>query len=310
MQTDRLLTRAQERFAVQDYYGAVHLLEEIVAGGRSFSADVHHLLGVSLSMLGQSERALGEFARALELNPRYLEALIHQGVVLNELGREREADESFRRAAASVAPPSTGLPAHVAARRASSIPSSPPRTPKAAPRSAPSSSFGTLWTWALPSTICDTGWPVSCSVGPALEAKRSWSGCSGTPRLRGRGGRSRIGALSVGRCDRGPGSVEALPRPSSRERTGGGLPLDAGPNRRVRRALIACLALGIGCGGGDGERRADEAYAGGQYGGRFAIYRDLSAAGSEPRVLAKIGASALHAGRLGDVDRRVPQAGR
>ncbi len=117
-QTDRLLTRARERFAVQDYYGAVHLLEEIVGGGRSF-ADVHHLLGVSLSLLGQSERALAEFRRALELNPRYLEALIHQGLVLNELGREDEADQSFRRAAASVAPPSAGLPAHVAARLAS-----------------------------------------------------------------------------------------------------------------------------------------------------------------------------------------------
>jgi tetratricopeptide (TPR) repeat protein len=79
---------------------------------------VHHLLGVSLSLLGQSERALKEFGRALELNPRYLEALIHQGVVLNELGREREADESFRRAAASLAPSSNGLPAHVAARLA------------------------------------------------------------------------------------------------------------------------------------------------------------------------------------------------
>jgi len=68
----------------------------------------------------------------------------------------------------------------------------------------------------------------------------------------------------------------------------------------VRRALIACLALGAGCGGGDGERRADEAYARGQYGEALAIYRDLSAAGSEPRVLAKIGASALHAGQLGE----------
>jgi tetratricopeptide (TPR) repeat protein len=115
-QTDRLLTRARERFAVQDYYGAVYLLEEIVDGGRAF-ADVHHLLGVSLSLLGQSDRALAEFRQALELNPRYLEALIHQGLVLNELGRTAEADESFRRAAASV-PPSTGLPAHVAARLA------------------------------------------------------------------------------------------------------------------------------------------------------------------------------------------------
>ncbi len=116
-QTDRLLARARERFAVQDYYGTVHLLEEIVGSGRAF-ADVHHLLGVSLSLLGQRERALEEFARALELNPRYLEALIHQGLVLTELGRHAEAQESFRRATASVSPPSEGLPAPVAAQLA------------------------------------------------------------------------------------------------------------------------------------------------------------------------------------------------
>ncbi len=116
-QTDRTLTRARERFTVQDYYGAVHLLEEIVASGRAF-ADVHHLLGVSRSLLGQGEQALEQFQRALELNPRYLEALIHQGLVLNELGRAAEAELSFLRAAASVAPPSTGLPAPVAARLA------------------------------------------------------------------------------------------------------------------------------------------------------------------------------------------------
>ncbi len=116
-QPERLLARARERFTVQDYYGAVHLLEEIVESGRSF-ADVHHLMGVSLSLLGQHERALGEFQRALQLNPRYLEALIHQGLVLNELGREAEAEESFRRAAASVAPATNGLPAPVAARMA------------------------------------------------------------------------------------------------------------------------------------------------------------------------------------------------
>ncbi len=112
-QTERALARAHERFAVQDYYGTVHLLEEIVAGGRAF-ADVHHLLGVSLSLLGHRERALTEFGRALELNPRYLEALIHQGLVLYELGRDTEAEDSFRRASASVSPPADGLPAPIA----------------------------------------------------------------------------------------------------------------------------------------------------------------------------------------------------
>lgn len=116
-QTERLLGRARDRFTVQDYYGAIYLLEEIVASGRAF-ADVHHLIGVSLSLLGRSQEALTQFARALELNPRYLEALIHQGLVLSELGRAREAEESFRRAADSVAPPSSGLPAPVASKLA------------------------------------------------------------------------------------------------------------------------------------------------------------------------------------------------
>jgi tetratricopeptide (TPR) repeat protein len=116
-QTERALARARERFAVQDYYGTVHLLEEIVTGGRAF-ADVHHLLGVSLSLLGQRERALTEFGRALELNPRYLEALIHQGLVLYEMGRDAEAEDSFRRASASLSPPSDGLAAPIASRLA------------------------------------------------------------------------------------------------------------------------------------------------------------------------------------------------
>jgi tetratricopeptide (TPR) repeat protein len=116
-QTELLLTRARERFVVQDYYGAVHLLESVVDSGRAF-ADVHHLLGVSLSLLGQAQRALGELERALELNPQYVEALIHRGLVLNELGRTEEAEEAFSRAAQNLAEPTNGLPAPVAAQLA------------------------------------------------------------------------------------------------------------------------------------------------------------------------------------------------
>jgi len=116
-QTELLLARARERFVVQDYYGAVHLLESVVDSGRAF-ADVHHLLGVSLSLLGQAERALAELGRALELNPQYVEALIHQGLVLNELGRTDEAQEAFGHAAQHLAKPTAGLPAPVAAQLA------------------------------------------------------------------------------------------------------------------------------------------------------------------------------------------------
>lgn len=114
---DQLVARARERFVLQDYHGAVHLLEEVAASGHAF-ADAYHLLGVSLSLLGQAERALAEFDRALALNPRYLEALIHRGLVLNELGRSGEAEECFRRAALADTGSIGGFPAPVAAQLA------------------------------------------------------------------------------------------------------------------------------------------------------------------------------------------------
>jgi tetratricopeptide (TPR) repeat protein len=117
-QTELLLTRARQRFVVQDYYGAVHLLESVVDSGRAF-ADVHHLMGVSLSLLGQSDRALKELDRALELNPSYVEALLHRGLVLNELGRTEEAEEAFSQAANSLDHKTAeGLPVPVAAQLA------------------------------------------------------------------------------------------------------------------------------------------------------------------------------------------------
>ena len=119
MQTrpDHLLAQARERFAMQDYRGAVHLLDEVIATGRSF-ADVHHLLGLCWSMLGQAGRALEAFDRALELNSRYIEAHIHRGLVLNELGRVVEADAAFARASSGGRTGAGGLPAAAAGRLA------------------------------------------------------------------------------------------------------------------------------------------------------------------------------------------------
>ncbi|NOT07415.1 MAG: tetratricopeptide repeat protein [Gemmatimonadales bacterium] len=111
---EHLLEQAQERFAVQDYYGAAHLLEDLLKTGRAF-ADAHHLLGLSLALLGQRERALEEFERALALNPRYIEANIHRGVLLNELGRPEEAEEAFKAATVYGEPAVQGFSRPVAA---------------------------------------------------------------------------------------------------------------------------------------------------------------------------------------------------
>src|SRR5207249_11256770 len=63
---ERLVEQANERFQLQDYYGAIHLLEEVIATGRAF-ADAHHLLGVSYSLAGQPDKALEQLDRALEI---------------------------------------------------------------------------------------------------------------------------------------------------------------------------------------------------------------------------------------------------
>lgn len=109
-----LINQARERFALQDYYGAIHLLEDVVKGGKQF-ADAHHLLGLSFALLGQPQRALAHFEQALELNPRYIEAHIHRGILLNDLGRTEEATQAFRTAAAHNIRHPSGFPSHVAA---------------------------------------------------------------------------------------------------------------------------------------------------------------------------------------------------
>ncbi len=114
---ERLLAAARERFALQDYHGAIHCGEQIIAQGRAF-ADVHHLLGLSWALLDFPERALAEFDRALALNPRYLEAHIHRGLALVGLGRADEAGEAFRRAGDVTPPMVGGLSAAATARLA------------------------------------------------------------------------------------------------------------------------------------------------------------------------------------------------
>src|SRR6266540_2877501 len=114
---ERLVEQANERFQLQDYYGAIHLLEDVIGGGRAF-ADAHHLLGLSYSLAGQPEKALEQLDRALALNPNYIEALIHRALVLNELGREEEASAVLRRAHRIDTAERAGFPAHIAAKLA------------------------------------------------------------------------------------------------------------------------------------------------------------------------------------------------
>jgi tetratricopeptide (TPR) repeat protein len=114
---ERRVDQARERFALQDYYGAIHLLEELVAVGHTY-ADAEHMLGLCYSLVGQPEKALAHLDRSLELNPQYVEALVHRALVLNDLGREQEATDSLRRAGQIGGKSRLGFPTHLAAKLA------------------------------------------------------------------------------------------------------------------------------------------------------------------------------------------------
>lgn len=114
---EHLVNQARERFQLRDYHGAIHLLADVVETGRAY-ADAHHLLGVCYSLVGQAETGLAQLERALELNPGYVEALVHRAIVLNELGRAEEAQTTLQRATAASAEQRHGLPAHAASKLA------------------------------------------------------------------------------------------------------------------------------------------------------------------------------------------------
>jgi tetratricopeptide (TPR) repeat protein len=108
-----LLTLAKERFAVRDYHGAALLLTTLTREGPAF-ADAFNLLGISLAMVDRAHDAVTAFDQALRVNPRYVEAYLNRAVVLNQVGREGDAQASMARAAELGAADESGYPAIVA----------------------------------------------------------------------------------------------------------------------------------------------------------------------------------------------------
>ena len=119
MSAPDLVTRARERFSVRDYHGATLLLQEAVGEGFAY-ADAFNLLGLSLALIGRQSEALIAFDRALELNPRYIEAHLNRAILLNDMGRAEEAAGAFRSAEQLGRPDESGFPAMVANRLANS----------------------------------------------------------------------------------------------------------------------------------------------------------------------------------------------
>jgi tetratricopeptide (TPR) repeat protein len=60
--------------------------------------DVHNKAGLCMAMMGDLEGALNEFDEALRIADTYAEAHLNRAIVLQDLGRFREAREDLRRA--------------------------------------------------------------------------------------------------------------------------------------------------------------------------------------------------------------------
>jgi tetratricopeptide (TPR) repeat protein len=115
--TPDLVARARERFAVRDYHGAVLLLQEAMVEGLAY-ADAFNLQGLSLALIGRQAEALAAFDRALQLNPRYVEAHLNRAVLLSDMGRPEDATDAFVTAEQLARPDESGFPAMVANRLA------------------------------------------------------------------------------------------------------------------------------------------------------------------------------------------------
>jgi tetratricopeptide (TPR) repeat protein len=114
---DPLLRRARQAFDRRDYVAALADAREVAAAHPAF-ADVHHLMGLCLSMLGQPEEALEQYDMALAQNESYIEAHLARAITLNELGRFDDASASVERAAAAESRQGGRYPASVSARLA------------------------------------------------------------------------------------------------------------------------------------------------------------------------------------------------
>lgn len=113
---EQLLEQARERFGLQDYFGALHVLDELIARGGAY-ADAYNLLGLCYQFVDQPEKALEAFGQALGRNPGYVEALTNRGLVLASLGRSEEALEAFQaaRSAGGESKQRGEIPRHLAA---------------------------------------------------------------------------------------------------------------------------------------------------------------------------------------------------
>ncbi len=94
------LSEAEEAFGALDVERAMTALEEAFALDRA-NYELAFFLAEARYAEGDSDAALGYFARVLEVRPDHFEALVYGGVLLHEAGDSERAEELLKRAVAN-----------------------------------------------------------------------------------------------------------------------------------------------------------------------------------------------------------------
>lgn len=97
METIReLVTLGKQYFDHKRYEEAEEQLRRVITENVPY-ADVFNMMGVIQHVKGSFTSAIDFFRRALEINPRYTEALMNLAVLYNDLGEYEEARALYRR---------------------------------------------------------------------------------------------------------------------------------------------------------------------------------------------------------------------
>ena len=90
----QLVQKGTSELEREDFQAARETFEILLADHPNFP-DIRNKLGLCMAMMGDTEKSLEEFQKAVELAPDYAEAHFNRGLMLNDLGRHEEAEQAF-----------------------------------------------------------------------------------------------------------------------------------------------------------------------------------------------------------------------
>lgn len=89
-----LVNEGKDLFEKKDYQHAESVLKQVLSQTKRY-ADVQNMMGVIQHADGRFSSAIQHFKKAIEINPRYTEAIMNLAVLYNDLGQYKDAKKLY-----------------------------------------------------------------------------------------------------------------------------------------------------------------------------------------------------------------------